>query len=357
MPNAKAAFKQDFQNYTPVKHLVRRPALLNCLKGILKPAYHHPGGYYLLVGPPGSGKTTILQQAIAECGSGILYVSVNHDGDVSDSLYSALKISKFCDSTLRSYVRVPSRSCPDDSSARFKYALEILKEAATEMFIEDKYPPIVFDTTEQTLLHPDGVKNIQLLQDLAKEISDKKFLIFLFSSNKNSVPSIMQTQSSASRMHEVIKMGDITDEEAVNFLTCMCPNATKDAITNAVRLVGGRFSDLDIAAEHINAGIIDGDKLEGFFFKSIQAVIVALPSQIRTVMYEIARSILKSSGNKITRDEFNVLMDTFNISDLKLIEKTNVLWIDPHMVTFASRITQTYWERKISNFTVLVTAD
>ena len=116
------------------------------------------------------------------------------------------------------------------------------------------------------------------------------------------------------------------------------------------------FSDLDIAAEHINAGI-DGDKLEGFFFKSIQAIIVALPSQIRTVMYEITQSILKSSGNKIKRDEFNVLMDTFNISNLKLIKKTNVLWIDPHMVTFTSRITQTYWERKISNSTVPVTAD
>ena len=145
-------------------------------------------------------------------------------------------------------------------------------------------------------------------------------------------------------------MGDITDEEAVHYLTCMCPNGTKDTITNKVRLVGGWFSDLDIAAEHINAGI--GDKLEGFFFTSIQAVIAALPSQIRTVMYEIARSILKSSGNKITRDEFRVLMDTFNINNLDLIEKTNALWIDPLMVTFTSDVIQTYWERKISNSTV-----
>ena len=103
-------------------------------------------GYALLVGPPGCGKTTILQQAIAECGSGILHVPVNHDGDVSDSLYSALKISKFCEST---YVRVPSRSCPDEPSSHFKYALEILKETATKMF-KDKYlPSVMFDNTEQ----------------------------------------------------------------------------------------------------------------------------------------------------------------------------------------------------------------
>ena len=145
-------------------------------------------------------------------------------------------------------------------------------------------------------------------------------------------------------------MGDITDEEAVHYLTSMCPNGTKDTITNKVKLVGEWFSDLDIAAEYINTGI--GDKLDGFFFTSIQAVIAALPSQIRTVMYEIARSILKSSRNKTTRDEFHVLMDTFNINNLDLIEKTNVLWIDPLMVTFTSHVIQTYWERKISNSTV-----
>ena len=69
-------------------------------------------------------------------------------------------------------------------------------------------------------------------------------------------------------------------------------------------------------------------------------------------MYEIAWSILKSSRNKITRDEFHGLMDTFNINNLDLIEKTNVLWIDPLMVTFTSHVIQTYWERKISNSTV-----
>ena len=45
-------------------------------------------------------------------------------------------------------------------------------------------------------------------------------------------------------------------------------------------------------------------------------------------------------------------MDTFNINNLDLIEKTNVLWINPLMVTFTSHVIQTYWERKISNSTV-----
>ena len=64
------------------------------------------------------------------------------------------------------------------------------------MFLKDKYPTsVLFDNTEQILQHPDGVKYIQHLQDLAKEMPDKKFL---FASNENSVPSIMLTRSSGS---------------------------------------------------------------------------------------------------------------------------------------------------------------
>ena len=38
-------------------------------------------------------------------------------------------------------------------------------------------------------------------------------------------------------------------------------------------------------------------------------------------------------------------------NDLELIEKTNVLRIDTEKVTFASRISQHYWEVILSNFT------
>ena len=79
---------------------------------------------------------------------------------------------------------------------------------------------------------------------------------------------------------------------------------------------------------------------------------VALPSRIRDVLYKVVRSILNSPNNStITRDEFNDLVKTLNTSNIELIESLNVLWIDPRIVKFASRITQHYWEseRKMSN--------
>ena len=84
---------------------------------------------------------------------------------------------------------------------------------------------------------------------------------------------------------------------------------------------------------------------------SVRAQIVALPSWIRDVVYKVVESILNSNTSTITRDKFNDLVKTFNTSDIELIEKLGVLRIDTQIVTFASRVTQHYWdsERKMSN--------
>ena len=126
-------------------------------------------------------------------------------------------------------------------------------------------------------------------------------------------------------------MGDISDEQTVEYLLCMCPNATKDDITNAIELVGGRFSDLAIAQDYINCGIRHDDQ-KRFFLDSVCAQIVALPSWIRDVVYKVVESILNSNTSTITRDKFNDLVKTFNTSDIELIEKLGVLRIDARIV-------------------------
>ena len=64
-------------------------------------------------------------------------------------------------------------ACPDEPVARLKYALEVLKLAATKICQDDGVLPlVVFDNTAQILTQPDGVKIIYLLQDTAKDMSD-----------------------------------------------------------------------------------------------------------------------------------------------------------------------------------------
>ena len=102
---------------------------------------------------------------------------MDFDGDLSVSLYSALKINLYCEgywSAFHKYINLPSEVCTYDSRDRIKYALRILKQAAFEVYSEDKYPPaVVFDNVAQ-ILKSSGTEIIHLLQDVAKQVSDER---------------------------------------------------------------------------------------------------------------------------------------------------------------------------------------
>ena len=69
---------------------VSRPNDMREIQEIVRPPsdlpHVHPGGYFLVEGQQGCGKTTTLMQAIANSGPGMLYVPVGINGDASDSL-------------------------------------------------------------------------------------------------------------------------------------------------------------------------------------------------------------------------------------------------------------------------------
>ena len=78
--------------------------------------------------------------------------------------------------------------------------------------------------------NPGGTRIVHFLQDTAKDESDDGFRVVLFASSESSVPNIMQSRSAISRLRHTIHIGDITDKEAFESLTCMCPKYC--AITN-----------------------------------------------------------------------------------------------------------------------------
>ena len=357
VPNAKSAFKDGFQSER-TKCLIQRPDIIRELKKVLQPKSDHPGGYFLLEGLHGCGKTTVLKQIVADSASDVLYVPVGDNGDVSVGLYSALKIDAYCKSywaRLGSFVNLPSESCPKESSARLEYALHILETAATEIYFKDNHSPsVVFDNTAQILKRSDGLHIIHRLQDTAKRISDTRHLIFLFASSESSVPNIIRSRSSVSRLFRTITMVDIRDEEAVEYLTCMCPNATKGVITSAIRLVGGRFVDLLAASQIISDG--DADKLKEILLQKLKASLATLPPQVKNVLYDVVRHILKSPRNKITRDEYKTLVSVLDTKDQDLIEIANIFWVKLDEVIFHSPITQHYFKTLFPSLTNSSTA-
>ena len=63
----------------------------------------------------------------------------------------------------------------------------------------------------------------------------------------------MYESSSASRLNVYDIATDISFEEAVTYFTCMCPQ-TSVKVTDVVKLVGGRFIHLRLAASKLTIG-------------------------------------------------------------------------------------------------------
>ena len=269
VPNAKSAFKEGLSNssipcYVPRNNLVQQIKLKLRRPSINGSPYL--GGYALIGGQPGCGKMTIIQQAVIETGPGILYISVGANGDVLGSPYRALRIEAYCSSywiKLQSYLNMTTSVCSGNS---VEYALEILSKAAKEIFGEEGYTPaVVLDNLSYVLKQNlfDGAKLLGILQDTTKQFIDEKAVIVMFASSESSVANFMRTRSSTSLLTYNLKIGDITDEQARNYLSCMCPKAMKEEVDTAVELVGGHFVDLITAAEFLqNRGTDENMTLE-----------------------------------------------------------------------------------------------
>ena len=167
LPNAKSAFKEDYEIPT-IKCYVQRKTDVDDFIQRIQSKNIRLDGYYFLEGVHGCGKSTSIQTSLlpySESGIAHLYLQVTSTKDLTDRLYSKLKITNYCESwwsTIRSFMKVPSPACPDEPAARFKYALDILTLAATEINKEDGFPPlVVFDNMAQIMKTPDDLEIIR----------------------------------------------------------------------------------------------------------------------------------------------------------------------------------------------------
>ena len=349
-PNAKAAMTSTSDSdILNIECLVPRKAELDYLRSDLQRF-----GYFLLEGHHGSGKTTLLKMLksslINESSKAVLYVSIPYDGDVAQGLYSALRIEEYCDSTwaeIRSYImRIPSPVCAEKE--RLKYALQLLMQVCSDVHDATGIAPlIIFDNTALILKKKDGKRTLSHLQDLAKEAVDRgDYMNVLFLSSERSVPNILRSRSAKSRMRSILYVGDISDKEAIEYIACMCKNASNELVTRAVHYFGGRFIHLWQAAADINtyggAGLQDTIEL---MYAELNVLLGSLPSSVRNKLEIVVTNITQSPTNTMTL--MNYLHGTgLSKDDRDLIDKINVLHINKlnHSVSFASRIVERYFE-------------
>ena len=210
----------------------------------------------------------------------------------------------------------------------------------------------MFDNTAQILAKHGGTQVVHLLQDTAKQASDEGFMVVLFASSESSVTKIMCSRSAKSRLRHTIQVGDITNEEAFKYLTCMCPKASEEDVQKAVDLFGGRFMQLMYAASALDSGEA-GLAILRTIFKDIETSITRLPLKVREVLTVVVHNVLQSSTKMVTIDNYyNTFARELTEEDLKLIDMTNILDIEPlEGVFLASRIVETYFKQKFSNST------
>lgn len=353
-PNAKAAIVTSTAAIeTDINSLIECRVPRMAEVDILQRDLQRPG-YFLLEGLHGSGKTTLLQMAMQsfnESSTPHLYVWISYDGNVAKDLYRSLKIQDYCDSTwvtIRSYIGIQTDVCRRQEP--LEYAIKVLKKVCSDIHDETGNPPlIIFDNTALILKEKNGKGIISDLQDMAKEAVDRGgYMKVLFLSSESSVPTILRSRSAKSRMRSTTYVGDISDEEAIEYITCMCNNASKELVTQVVHYFGGRFIHLRQAAADVNtygsAGLQDTINL---MYKELSVLTGSLPLEVLQKLENVVKNITQSPTKSITHSDYISIQKTgLSQEDRDLIEKMNILNSNQRdfSVSFASRIVERFFK-------------
>ncbi|KAI9761804.1 MAG: hypothetical protein M1840_001684 [Geoglossum simile] len=175
-----------------VQDTLPRDALASESRELITPE-KEPQGYSLVIGEHGTGKTSLIQLIVNSLKKpkGVVYMSIPNTDDsvdpVLDSRDTATTIFEVFD--VFSHVAL-----------RYRNAHQTI-------------PVLVVDNTNKlpTLL-------LAQFQDFAKEASDSGIAIVIFVSSEGRIPRQMRERSAWSRVQRVFEIGDVSKDEALQYL-------------------------------------------------------------------------------------------------------------------------------------------
>ena len=148
----------------------------------------------------------------SEWGRAHLYINIEYEGDVTKALYYA-------------------------GIVQLKYAIKLLRGICSEVQDENGIPPlIIFDHTARILKQPDGINTIHNLQDMVQLMNT----LGRFCSWRVKAPCpisyehVLQGQECVPHFTSGIY-------PTIEYITCLCQNASNKVPTRAVHYFGGRF--------------------------------------------------------------------------------------------------------------------
>ena len=139
---------------------------------------------------------------------------------------------------------------------------------------------------------------------------------------------------------------DLSSQAAVEYLTCVCPEASKEAVTELVKLLGGRFAHLVKAATPLQAGVkVEEIKLELFSLvaRELAQLEIKLPPSgadtLAKATWRVAQELLEATTQRLT---FTQYAGETSYSKKKAASK--IFLMNFREVKFQSTLVQSYIE-------------
>ncbi|RVD82970.1 uncharacterized protein DFL_007377 [Arthrobotrys flagrans] len=228
----------------PIRNIILRNTLTNIIRGYITPSANSRG-YPLIIGEHGTGKTCLIKLAAEsiENPKGIIYV------DTPNTLPSPSKFAEAMQEVL-GWKPDPVIDTPESlENPSFDNIWGAFVRAAVKYQVKNKTIPVLIIDNANRLAEKQP-ELFDEIQDEAKRLTDEKIATIVFVSSEGHVPRRMMKRSSSwSRAGAIIEVGDITKEEALEYLRL---REVKDMQALQIYdLVGGRMIHLEYAADEI----------------------------------------------------------------------------------------------------------
>ncbi|KAI9779927.1 MAG: hypothetical protein M1839_007083 [Geoglossum umbratile] len=239
----------------PVRNTLPRDALTSEVKKLITPT-EEPQGYSLVIGEHGTGKTSVVQLAVDSLKKpkGIVYVMIPNTDEVNTNptiVIDAVKKALGWSSDLVLDSRNTSTHIFEVLDTFSRVALRYRKA-------HQAIPVLIIDNANrlpQLLLAQ--------IQDFAKEASDSGIATVIFVSSEGRIPRRMRERSAWSRVKRVFEIGDVSRDEALQYLRLK--GIDDEMAARIYELVGGRMILLQSAASNIRDGVRIDDLRHALF--------------------------------------------------------------------------------------------
>ena len=319
------------------------------------------GSYYLLEGPHGSGKTTVLLSAVEAIGNNIVYVSVSQDRDFGLTFANGLSIDLGCSPSIIDGIiyllGVRNKTCPETLEEKVEVCLDLLEKAMQQIKKGGNPAPILIIDHVNLLLDrsTEKTKVVVNLQDFAKRMADERLLTIYFGSSEGKVHHLFHQQSNGSQLVPYPhRAWDLPYEEAEKYLGCLCPLASHDInITEIINIVGGHFGHIISACAILelkrgSKTSVDLVEVKNELFETVVGELESLGiSKTPTskaqdnVTWTLAKSILVATNNTIDLREADAMLENLSVDDYNKLTGASIFyfnWIGQKVAIYSTLV-------------------